>query len=154
MCSHKNEPDEPRLVQEDAAQNVGKPESQDSQPRTGTQPVSDPFADLSKLRLSQDFAATVGVKKLLTTVPVRKPNGQEFVRVHPGEEYRLQTAVLELKVERETYLVASELWAELPGELSSPLQKWHFGFLQAARVRLGEVGSGTVIVRNTSDSRL
>lgn len=38
---------------------------------------ADPFADLGKLRLSQDFAATVGVKKLLTTVPVRKPTGQD-----------------------------------------------------------------------------
>lgn len=78
---------------------------------------ADPFADLGKLRLSQDFAATVGVKKLLTTVPVRKPTGQEFIRVHPHEAYRLQTAVLELKDERETYLIAPELWPELSGEL-------------------------------------
>jgi hypothetical protein len=78
---------------------------------------SDPFADLGKLRLSQDFAATLGVKKLLTTVPVRKPSGQEFIRVHPGETYRLPTTVLELKDEREMYLVARELWGELPGEL-------------------------------------
>lgn len=78
---------------------------------------ADPFADLGKLRLSQDFAATVGVKKLLTTVPVHKPTGQEFIRVHPDEAYRLQTAVLELKDERETYLIAPELWPELPGEL-------------------------------------
>lgn len=80
-------------------------------------PQADPFADLGKLRLSQDFAATVGVKKLLTTVPVRKPTGQEFIRVHTDEAYRLQTVVLELKDERETYLVAPELWGELPGEL-------------------------------------
>lgn len=78
---------------------------------------ADPFNDLGKLRLSQDFAASLGVKKLLTTVPVRKPTGQEFIRVHPDEAYRLQTAVLELKDERETYLVAPELWGELPGEL-------------------------------------
>jgi hypothetical protein len=84
-------------------------------PASGAQ--ADPFSDLGKLRLSQDFAANLGVKKLLTTVPVRKPTGQEFVRVHPDEAYRLQTAVLELKDERETYLVAPELWGELPGEL-------------------------------------
>jgi hypothetical protein len=35
-------------------------------------PISDddPF-DLSKLRLTQDFVETGGVKKLLTTIPVR-----------------------------------------------------------------------------------
>ncbi len=74
--------------------------------------------DPAKLRLSQNFAETVGVKKALVTVPVRKPNKQEFVRVHPNEEYRLETAVLELKEERETYLVAPELWPELPSELT------------------------------------
>jgi len=85
---------------------------------TSVQPnENDPFADLSKLRLSQDFAASIGVRKALLTVPVRKPTRQEFVRVHPDESYRLQTAVLELKDDRETFLVAPELWGELPGEL-------------------------------------
>ncbi len=77
---------------------------------------TDPF-DLDKLRLSQDFAATLGVKKALLTVPVRRPNRQEFFRVHPGEDWRLETVILELKEERETYLVDKPLWGHLPGEL-------------------------------------
>jgi hypothetical protein len=76
----------------------------------------DPF-DLTKLRLSQDFAATLGVKKALLTVPVRKPGRQDFFRVHPGEDWRLETVILELKEERETYLVDQSLWGQLPGEL-------------------------------------
>lgn len=79
--------------------------------------LDNPF-DPSKLRLSQNFAETVGVKKALITVPVRKPGKQDFVRVHPSDDYRLETAVLELKEERETYLVAPELWTELPSELT------------------------------------
>ena len=39
--------------------------------------------DLEALRVSQDFVKDSGVKKLLTTVPVRKPNRQDFVREHP-----------------------------------------------------------------------
>src|SRR5262245_54251364 len=74
-----------------------------------------PF-DPASLRLSQDFAAGLGVKKALLTVPVRKPDKTWFVRVHPDEAYRLQTCVLELKEERETYLVAPALWPELAGE--------------------------------------
>ena len=35
--------------------------------------VSDDPFDLAKLRVSQDFLETTNVKKLLTTVPIRKP---------------------------------------------------------------------------------
>jgi hypothetical protein len=35
---------------------------------------ANPFDNLSSLRLDQSYADTVGVKKLLTTVPERKPN--------------------------------------------------------------------------------
>ena len=45
----------------------------------------DPF-NPAALRLDQSYADTVGVKKLLTTVAVRKPTRQEFVRVHPDAE--------------------------------------------------------------------
>ena len=73
--------------------------------------------DIEKLRLSQDFAEMVGVKKKIITVPVRKPDRQWFTRVQPDESYRLETAVLELKEDRETYLVDPTLWSELPGEI-------------------------------------
>jgi len=73
--------------------------------------------DLSRLRLGQDFGEKVGVKKALLTVPVRKPDRQWFVRVHPDFAWRLDTATLTLKDERETYLVDPSLWRELPGEL-------------------------------------
>src|SRR5262245_39194459 len=56
-------------------------------------PVADLF-NLDALRLSQDFASAVGVRKLITTVPVRKPSKEWFVRTHPDAAYRLPTAVL------------------------------------------------------------
>lgn len=76
------------------------------------EPAPNPF-DPARLRLSQDFGATLGVKKALLTIPVRKPSKEWFVQVHPDESYRLQTAVLELKEDRETYLVDPALWSEL-----------------------------------------
>ncbi len=75
-----------------------------------------PF-DPASLRLDQSFAESAGVKKLITTVPVRKPNRQDFIRVRSGEDWRIQTAVIELKEDRETYLVSKEMWPELPGEI-------------------------------------
>jgi len=80
----------------------------------------DPF-DPARLRLSQEGGAEVGVRKALLTVPIRKPNRQWFVRVHPDEAYRLQVALLELKEERESYLVQPDLCPELPGEVSPML---------------------------------
>jgi hypothetical protein len=75
--------------------------------------------DFSQFRLSQDFASQIGVKKVLTTVPVRKPSKQEFVRVHPHEDWRMETALIEMKEERETYLVAPKLLDEL-SEFTTP----------------------------------
>jgi hypothetical protein len=75
----------------------------------------DPF-DPAALRLAQDFGASIGVQKALLTVPVRKPDRTWFVRVHPDERYRLQTPVVELKEDRETYLVAQDLWPSLAAE--------------------------------------
>jgi hypothetical protein len=67
----------------------------------------DPFADLSKLRLDQSFVEAGGAKKILTTVPVRKPRQQDFVRVHPDPAFREAFPIIELKDDREHYLVTS-----------------------------------------------
>jgi hypothetical protein len=77
-----------------------------------------PF-DPAALRLDQSYADTVGVKKLLTTVPVRKPNRQDFVRVHPDPVFRLTpAAIIEVKEDREVYLVTPSMAQALPGEFS------------------------------------
>lgn len=75
----------------------------------------DPF-DPKSLRLSQDFANSLGVEKKLITVPVRKPAKEWWVQVHPDESYRIETAVIELKEDREIYLVNPALWPELATE--------------------------------------
>ena len=61
---------------------------------------NDPF-DLAKLRLPQDFLAESPVKKLLTTVPVRRPGPQDFVRVHPSAAYRHLMAMLKIEDDRD-----------------------------------------------------
>jgi hypothetical protein len=81
-------------------------------------PPPDPF-DRANLRLDQSFIESAGVKKLLTTVPVRKPNPQDFVRVHPAPEYRETLAIIELKDDREIYLLLPPIARELPGEFKT-----------------------------------
>jgi hypothetical protein len=78
-----------------------------------------PTIDLDRLRLSQNFADVVGVKKQLLVVPVRKPDRQWFTRVRPEPDWWFTTATLTVKEERgsETYIVDRALWEFLPGEL-------------------------------------
>jgi hypothetical protein len=76
----------------------------------------DPF-DIASLRLNPSFLETAGVKKLLTTVPVKKPSPQDFVRVHPAPEYHENFAMLDLKDDREEYLVHPAILPELTGEV-------------------------------------
>ena len=84
-----------------------------------TNPTPNPFDNLSALRLDQSYADTVGVKKLLTTVPVRKPNRQDFVRVHDDPRYRLTpAAIIEVREDGEVYLLTPEIAQALPGEFS------------------------------------
>src|SRR5262245_54770180 len=86
---------------------------------TRTSPPLNPF-DPAALVLDQSFAETVGVKKLLPTVPVRKPNRQDFVRAHPDPAYRLTAAaIIELTEDREVYLVTPAMAMELPREFAA-----------------------------------
>jgi hypothetical protein len=81
-----------------------------------TTAAPDPF-DLASLRLTPNFLETAGVKKLITTVPARRPSPQDFVRVHPSPEYRADFALIDLKEEREDYLVRREVLPDLAGEV-------------------------------------
>jgi hypothetical protein len=76
-----------------------KPKLVDLDTASTTATPPDPF-DLSTLRLNPSFLETAGVKKLTTTVPVRKPGKQDFIRVRPEPEYRENFAMIDLKDER------------------------------------------------------
>ena len=85
----------------------------------GQQAPKSIFADLEKLRLS--VSSTVfGGSEILSKVPVRKPQKQEFVRVNPDAAMMLATAVYEDKQDREFYFVAPNMMAAMLGE-STPV---------------------------------
>jgi hypothetical protein len=93
-----------------------KPTLQAVDPDTPTTSAPDPF-DLESLRLNASFIETAGVKKLLTTVPARRPSPQDFVRVHSSPDYRENFAMIDLKDDREDYLVRPEIRSDLEGEV-------------------------------------
>ena len=75
--------------------------------------ILNPFAP-ERLRLNQKYLEQAAGRPMFVTVPIRKPNKQEFIRVHPSEAYRLTPAALiDLQDERETFLVAPEFVPEL-----------------------------------------
>jgi hypothetical protein len=95
---------------------MSKPTLQAVDPNITTTPTPDPF-DLASLRLNPSFFETAGVKKLLTTVPARRPGPQDFVRVQPAPEYRENFAMIDLKDDREDFLVRPEILPELVAEV-------------------------------------
>jgi hypothetical protein len=91
---------------------------------TTTQPIliasaqeepSNPFT-VENLRLDQSFEAGA-TRKLLTSVPVDKPNKQRFIRTHPAEDYRMIAGLIILKEEGEHYVCAPAVVASLPEEV-------------------------------------
>ncbi len=99
-------PSKPTLVEDDAA---AAPEATKVEP-------PDPF-DLDRLRVTADYEADAAVKKLIITVPVRRPHRLEWFWVHPSEEYRGVFMSIELKEEREMYVASPHVAQELPSEI-------------------------------------
>jgi hypothetical protein len=76
-----------------------------------------PF-NAAALRLPPSFEQTAGIKKMITTVPVRKPHRQEWLRVHPGEDYRGAFATINLKQDGEHYIVVPAMIESLRSEIT------------------------------------
>lgn len=90
------------------------PTGQDPSPES-LKGAPDPF-DLDRLKLPPSGTNAPGTQKLLVTIPARKPDKAWWIRVHPDEQYRIETLVLELKDARELYLIAADIREHLLGE--------------------------------------
>jgi hypothetical protein len=69
--------------------------------------------DLNSLRLPANYGATLGVKKLLTNVPVSKPKKPQFFRTHAAVDMTFSAIFLEQKEARESYLVLPNVAQEI-----------------------------------------
>ena len=95
------EKDQPTLNQPEGTSVSVRPST--PTPETGEE------VDFSRFRLSQNFGEKSGVEKLLTTVPVRKPNRQQYFRVSPEESHVFEVLLLEYGEKKELYLIAPEV---------------------------------------------
>jgi hypothetical protein len=95
------------------------PTQQTSAETDTTEPAGgpDPF-DLDSLRLDPAFEETAGVRKVLSTVPVRKPNKQEWISVHPDLAYRGNFSCIKLEEEgNEFYLLTPAIARDFEQEV-------------------------------------
>lgn len=90
---------------------------EESSSHIGPPPPRGVFADLDALRLSVASFGSGGIAEVTAHVPVRKPQRQEFIRVNPGEDMTLTTAVYEDKEDREFYFVAPAMIPAMLGEV-------------------------------------
>lgn len=70
--------------------------------------------NLAALRMKPEADHGLAVKQIIQKIPVKKPGKQEFISVCPSEAYSVTVGLLELKDERQYYLVAPELHGQLP----------------------------------------
>lgn len=74
--------------------------------------------DLEKFTYRENFASASELQREMTFVPVRRPDPQSWVYISSKPEMRINVAVLELKQQRETYLVKPEVALSLDGDIS------------------------------------
>lgn len=83
--------------------------------------VADSINAFNALRLPSNYGANLGVKKLLSTVPVCKPRRNQFFRTNQSVDMKFPTTILELKDIGETYVVNPEV-AQSISELVRPVE--------------------------------
>jgi hypothetical protein len=80
-------------------------------------PIPNPF-NAKALRLPPAFEVNAGVRKVISTIPVRRPHAQEWIRVHPDPAYRDKFGVIILKDDNEFYLLDPALVPSYENEMS------------------------------------
>lgn len=75
------------------------------------------LAHPNRFRISQNYADHLQTRKTAVLVPVKKPDPQEWVYIHPDAGWRDSVGVLEDKANREIYVVEPELLPEISESL-------------------------------------
>ena len=122
----------------------------------GEVPAFDPF-DPTAMRI--DALADVFVEQILTVVPVRNPKRTEFIRVHPGSDFSVDTFVVEVEIDgdREIFYVLPELRGAVPDPEALKLVRLSLAITKRGTVFLWPIklpGQGNNRVRRMADSAL
>jgi len=98
-----------------------KPQIINPETREPTTTSAESMNNLNALRLPTNYGANLGVKKLLSIIPVCKPRKNQFFRTNQSAEMKFPTTILELKEIGETYVVTPDV-AQNISELVRPVE--------------------------------
>ena len=74
--------------------------------------------DINSLRVAENYADDGAVEEIKTTIPYGKPKKQDFVRVHPGDDWQIMVAVIEDENTKELWVIPPSLIPGLEAEIS------------------------------------
>ena len=99
--------------------------------------------DINTLKVSPQFEESGGVRQVVVRVPTRKPNKNEFVRVHPSDDYSMRVALLEDAETRDNYVIKGELADQFPDliryvKIVAAIGRHGNPFLQPLKLQLGD----------------
>jgi hypothetical protein len=88
----------------------------DKESKKGESSKTEDLFNWDSIALPQDYQASSGVKKLITRIPIERPNRHEFVRVHLDLSY--QAPVFEDRLDKDIFILMDiglqeELFSEL-----------------------------------------
>lgn len=77
--------------------------------------------DLKDYTYRENFAVDSNLRGEQTVIPVRRPDPQSWIYISSRPELRTTVAILELKQQREVFLVKQEIATSLDGDVSNRL---------------------------------
>jgi hypothetical protein len=107
----------PRVTPSPTSETSPAPPSQHAAPaKAPAKAAKKPLLDPAKYRKTKAPASEENFSEgVQTTIPVRKPGGRNFFRVHPDEEYRLYNVPVVEDDKHELHILADDL--EIPEDL-------------------------------------
>jgi hypothetical protein len=105
--------------------------------------IYNPFAP-ENLRLPQEVLDQIASNALLTTIPVEKPNDQDFFRCHPSEDYQYQAALITHQEEKGARYLVHPVFLK---EKKIGLIKFHLEQLFLYTTRSGKLAFWPIKVR-------
>jgi hypothetical protein len=86
-------------------------------PASGPNISKSPELDLERFRIDQDFATHVQTRKIAVSIPLRRPDRQHWIWIHPGLDWRASVAVLDDKANQRTYIVEPAIVPEVTADV-------------------------------------
>jgi hypothetical protein len=98
-----------------------RPKTSKSKSEPEPESSSESELDLESYRVDQDFTAHIQTVKKVLSIPVQRPDKQDWICIHPDKHWRIAVNLLDDKINRRVYLVSRNLVPEVTSDLQPKL---------------------------------